>query len=468
MKKSIILLLVALWGINIYAQNDAFDYELKEGVSVFNDYQLENLVQFTEDGTLVFKGTADVTQLPKAGEIYTYLQSHEILGNGFVGRIISVNKNTDYFIETEEVPLSSVFTTFNFNSNIDLSKVKELYDEQGNKIDFTVAPLMVDTTLCEISPNETINNVLQSRRASISYSDILTLKLKKEFEFKKGKISADCYFSIGGTVNINADMQELEIDMSPLISLTGKLECSVEGLTFEDTKFFICSIPIRNSVLSAIIAPAINVYGYFTAGGEVKMSTGISAIAKSNVKIDIKDEICNVEVTRGITPLTNVFNIQNIEGSPEFGFGIRQFFGLKSLGREVFDFKSTYADLWAGVKGDVNIDLSNTEMYEQLKDAEVNYLFHAEVTTKIESLLWKIIEFEREWKAEMNLNIMKLHLVPEFSLFTSNKIENELSRCLMTRVSHSTFLPVEIGIMLNDSEGALVEQASNLVPYKYD
>ena len=191
MRNSILLLLVVFCGINIHAQNDVLEYELKEGVYVFNDYQLEELIQFTEDGTLVFKGTADVTLLPKVGEIYTYLQSHDILGNGFVGRIISVNKNTDYFIETEEVPLGSVFSTFNFNSNVNLSEVKELYDEQGNKIDYIVAPLMVDTTLCEISPDGNTNDVLQSRRASVAYSDILTFSFSKELELNQGKISLD-------------------------------------------------------------------------------------------------------------------------------------------------------------------------------------------------------------------------------------------------------------------------------------
>lgn len=435
-----------------YSENGC-SYILAENTKIFSDYQLEHLLKLDDENSLVFDSESDIEKLPQIGDIYVYTQRTKHLPNGFIGKISDIENNGNYTIHTEYISLEEVFSSISYNQEFDLTEFEGIYDEEGNEIEYSIVPFTLDTTQVDIVGDET----KATTRASMTSKMAVTVGFKNKITEDYGSLMYDCKLTFGGKLKISLEGRNFACTLSPFVECKGSAEMELSNaIGFDETKINLGSIPLTTSPTNALITPVINIYGYWTTGGKLKIGMNVSAVSGSEATIKYEGGQWSTTIKRKETQKSDFFKFTLLEGSTQIGYGAREMLGVKFLNQTLLDSKFAYIDQWLGVKGNFSISSENLNAYSVLKPIELTGNFSAGAYFTLEDALFGHgnIDLSRSFE----FDFLTKHVVPVFTSSVYKMGPTASTAILTCKVSRNLLLPLCVGYALYDESGNYITE----------
>lgn len=397
-----------------------------DGMSIKFRTTLPDNLSFCKDDILLYEGSSD------------------LFPGGFVGRIKELTATDSVFAaECEDVYVDEVYETLTFVSDYVLESTHEQTAQYSLK---TVASKYQDEAAMSLS-----------RYIELSDPDI-------------GSFNAN----YNGSLNVRA-----VVNLNPALPFYADLSCtsthtfSGEMSSHTEKPFFINednSIKLFNATLPLPDCPALKleyvVAPFFKGESRGSATVGIDATSIiTNGVLFCEDE--DIEIYRkndGCLSSLELTDMFNIDGTIFGGVVCSAYFGTAGYSM------GTQTDLYVGPKisGNQTVDIENLDegnIYDAVKDAQINVSLGAEMMTKakVNLLNWSL---DRTFDDEVfDMELGQWYIYPLFSAPTYTQGDNKSIALMKTVPSRILINPVEIGMRLKDEHGNATTQYTSSTTY---
>ncbi len=309
-------------------------------------YDESAAVHFTEVGAdyFILDDSFPEDRLPAVGNIVC-CGITESTPSGFLGRVVSVSDDAGGVrVTCEEVALDEAFTVLKVNETINMNEIVEgIFDENGEPVEYEFVDSGIFESLSK-DPDAPEESVRIAPMAADDLTPWLSLDVKKEGVYE-GKVILD--YKLDVKINIEPSKEpELDFSFKTRTALEGELIMDNAEREYKWPPILELTIPIKASPVAAIILdPEIKAKIFFTAKGEVKLTSNVRYVM-NYTQFRLKYEN---GWKGGVEDLSekkdNYFKIASLEMAGEAGIKAEM-----GLGVHLFSSKGFAADFKVGAK----------------------------------------------------------------------------------------------------------------------
>lgn len=444
--------------------SDAITYELKDNVSLMSEIQKNSLIAIKDGSLLIFKSDVINHPMPKVGDIFVCMEASDILPQGFQGRIKKIEKSSDgsVYVYTEPTQINEIFSNLEISTQLNVDDYN-LLDSLGNSLECEEVYINTDSIEWDSDSTDT-NNAPFNNKTTRAFTHEIKAKV---FKINLGNAihavgnstthidtAVSGTLTLGGNITIDYDPfkeyfylgNEMYAELNADLTLEEQI-----GVDYEETKRFLGTIPIANISGFPIFTINLNIYGYFTERGGIKLSCELVSCRFSN-KSYLKHEKgkFSFDSKAGGTKKDDIFkNKPNGEYFADFGVGVRCVVGLNAFQCPVVNHEDLYFDIWAGLKGNVPAEL------DMVKKAQADLVVEGGLYASFgtDNPLGFYAKMENEFTRTLKLN--SFYFCPIFDNWMHTGSESINVSCSLSR---SMLFPVKTGFILKDVNNNVIQE----------
>lgn len=262
------------------ATNDQTKFnQISNTVTELTAEAINHITSTVDDDKIIFDANTPQSFLPQIGTII-HASATEKMPYGFLGKVVSVEKEGNYVIKTEEVPLDEAFPNLSIDTVLNImDNIEGVFDEDGNPVDFSIEDASLDAKTRSAAEFDWDKKTLNIPIPKDLLGDDFSAKGSMKVSFAGSKFDLD-----------NKDaLKYLNLELHPSITLNASITTKIKS---NKKEFKTKPLKIKaRAVVGPVIIP-ITIPLYFKAGikGEVTSTLQLNYSKACNAYVRYQNE----------------------------------------------------------------------------------------------------------------------------------------------------------------------------------